>query len=532
MNGERNTPNKTSFGDQKGPSADTIRLHLRRILNSPAFEATDAQKSFLRFVVEKVLSGQTSEIKGYTVATQVFGRRDDFDQATDPVVSIHANKLRRALERYYLLAGRKDPIRIDMPKGTYVPTFSHRIVKETKTNLTAGIEESWPSVLIMPLRNLTGDPGKEHLGIGFAAELAVEIARFQDIKVLYPIEEQMQSRPADSCRFVLAGSIFDTGSGVKITVHLTDMKTGQQIWGDTHSSPIETQELLAFKEQLVYSVANKIAGEYGIISKTMAHDSRRKPPVEFSTYDAILRYFEFDHTHSPESFNRALESLTRAAKTEPSCGQVWTMLAQLYANVYSLDYPGFEKPLEKAVEYAERGAHICPDNQRALATLALVRFHSNELASALRETEQAIELNPNSLFIMDGLGYIMSLCGEWERGTQLIKKVMRLNPLYRPVAHYALWLDCLRRRDFEGAFLETMGLKRSTIFWYPLAKAATLGLLGRTEAAKRFYGRLLDLRPDFPAKCRTLIERYIKFDDLVDLVIEGLGKAGLSETAE
>ncbi|MEJ2097128.1 MAG: hypothetical protein P8Y38_08330 [Deltaproteobacteria bacterium] len=532
MNDEPNTPNKTSFGDQKGPSADTIRQQLRCILNSPAFEATDAQKSFLRFVVEKVLSGQANEIKGYTVATQVFGRRDDFDQATDPVVSIHANKLRRALERYYLLAGRKDPIRIDMPKGTYVPTFSHRIVKETKTNLTAGIEESWPSVLIMPLRNLTGDPGKEHLGIGFAAELAVEIARFQDIKVLYPIEEQMQSRPADSCRFVLAGSIFDTGSGVKITVHLTDMKTGQQIWGDTHSSPIETQELLAFKEQLVYSVANKIAGEYGIISKTMAHDSRRKPPVEFSTYDAILRYFEFDHSHSPESFNRALESLTRAAKTEPSCGQVWTMLAQLYANVYSLDYPGFEKPLEKAVEYAERGAHICPDNQRALATLALVRFHSNELASALRETEQAIELNPNSLFIMDGLGYIMSLCGEWERGTQLIKKVMRLNPLYRPVAHYALWLDCLRRRDFEGAFLETMGLKRSTIFWYSLAKAATLGLLGRTEAAKRFYGRLLDLRPDFPAKCRTLIERYIKFDDLVDLVIEGLGKAGLSETAE
>jgi TolB-like protein len=531
MNGKPSSPNKSFPGVQAGLSAGIIRQQLQRILNSPAFEATDAQKAFLRFVVEKVLSGQAAEIKGYTVAIEVFGRGDDFDQATDPVVSIHANKLRRALERYYLLSGQKDPIRIDMPKGGYVPTFTDQTVEEPEADSAAGIEDCWPCVLILPLKNLTSDPGKEHLGIGFAAELAVEVARFQEIKVLYPIEEQVRSGPTGTCRFVLGGSIYDTDSGIRITVHLTDMKTGQQIWGDTHSSSIEAQEILAFKEQLVYIIATKIAGEYGVIPKTMAHDFRRRPPVEFSTYDAILRYYEYDHTYSAESFTRALESLRRAAEIEPSCGQVWTMLAQLYANIYSLDYPGFEKPLEIAIEFAERGAYLCPDNQRALAILALVRFFSNELTSALMETERAIELNPNSLFIMDGLGYIMTLCGEWERGTQLIKKVMGLNPLYRPVTHYPLWLDCLRRRDFEGAFLETMGFKRSTIFWYPLAKAATLGLMGRTEEARELYKKLLDLRPDFPGKCRTLIERYIKFEDIVELVMKGLRKADPDEKA-
>ena len=524
---------ESPFRDQAELSVDIVRQHLKRILNSPAFESTDAQKAFLKFVVEKVLSGQASEIKGYTVATQVFGRGVDFDQATDPVVSIHANKLRRALERYYLLAGRKDPIRIDMPKGTYVPTFSPQTVEAPEADPTAGTEDAdtWPCVLILPLKNLTGDPGKEYMGIGFAAELAVELARYQEIKVLYPIEERMQSGPTGKCRFVLSGSMYDTGSGIKITVHLTDTTTGHQLWGDTHSSPTEAQEILAFKEELVYQIATKIAGEYGVIPKTVALDYRRNPPVDFNTYEAILRFYEFDHTHSAQSFARALESLTRAVKIEPSCGQVWTMLAQLYTNIYSLDYPGFEKPLESAIEYAERGAHLCPDNQRALTILALVRFFSNELSSALVETERAIELNPNSLFFMDGLGYIMTLSGEWERGTRLIKKVIRLNPLYRPVIHYPLWLDCLRRRKIEEAFLETMGLKRPTIFWYPLAKAATLGLLGRTEEAKRFYKKLLDLRPDFPTKCQMLIERYIKFDDLVEVVIEGLRKAGLDETA-
>jgi len=531
MTEEKKAPSEAPFEDPEKLQAQNIRQQLSRVLNSPSFDTTAAQQAFLQFIVEKVLNGKANEIKGYTVATQVLGRGDDFDQGTDPVVSIHANKLRRALERYYLLDGKADPIRIDIPKGTYVPTFNHQTVKPTETESAPGIEDTWPCVMILPLKNLTGDSDKEHIGIGFAAELAVEVARFPEIKVLYPIEDLMQPGSTNRCRYVLGGSVYDTGSGIKITVHLTDMKTGQQIWGDTHRSSLEAQKILTFQEQLVNIIANKIAGEYGVIPKAMALEFKCKPPGELSTYEAILRYYEFDHSPSPGSFTRAIESLSRAAQTEPSCGQVWTMLAQLYANIYSLDYPGFDKPLERAVEYAERGTQICPDNQRALAILALVRFFSNELASALIETKRAIELNPNSLLIMDGLGYIMTLSGEWDRGTKLIKKVMRLNPLYRPVTHYALWVDCLRRRDFEGAFLETMGIKRSTIFWYPLAKAATLGLLGRTEEAAGFYKNLLDLKPDFPNQCRALIGRYIKFDDLAECIMDGLKKAGLDKMA-
>ena len=100
-----------------------IDKQLRRIVSSPEFKATARQKKFLRFVVEKTLEGQADEIKGYTVATSVFGRKETFDQATDPIVSVEARRLRRALEHYYLVAGVQDPILIDIPKGGYVPTF-------------------------------------------------------------------------------------------------------------------------------------------------------------------------------------------------------------------------------------------------------------------------------------------------------------------------------------------------------------------------------------------------------------------------
>ena len=78
---------------------------------------------FLRFVVEETLAGREHRLKGYTIATRVFGRGDDFDAAQDPIVSIQAGRLRRALERYYLVAGGRDPVFIDIPKGRYVPRF-------------------------------------------------------------------------------------------------------------------------------------------------------------------------------------------------------------------------------------------------------------------------------------------------------------------------------------------------------------------------------------------------------------------------
>ena len=66
------------------------------------------------------------------------------------------------------------------------------------------------------------------------------------------------------------------------------------------------------------------------------------------------------------------------------------------------------------------------------------------------------------------------------------------------------------------------------VFWYPLAKASTLGLIGRYEEGKTFAKKLLGLKPDFPKKGRVLIGQYIKFEKIVESVIDGIDKAGLN----
>ena len=102
---------------------DLVRAQLGHVLASRAFDASRRNRAFLRFIVEETLAGHADRIKAYTIATSVLGRDEAFDPQSDPIVRIEASRLRRSLERYYLLAGQDDPIRIDIPKWGYVPSF-------------------------------------------------------------------------------------------------------------------------------------------------------------------------------------------------------------------------------------------------------------------------------------------------------------------------------------------------------------------------------------------------------------------------
>lgn len=103
-----------------------VRAQLARILSSVEFSAPERLRRFLSFVVEQALAGHADHIKAYSIAVEVFGRDVDFDAQNDPVVRIEAGRLRRALERYYLLVGDRDPVLIEIPKGCYVPRFRQR----------------------------------------------------------------------------------------------------------------------------------------------------------------------------------------------------------------------------------------------------------------------------------------------------------------------------------------------------------------------------------------------------------------------
>jgi len=212
---------------------------------------------------------------------------------------------------------------------------------------------------------------------------------------------------------------------------------------------------------------------------------------------------------------------------DPEYGLAWAMLGHLHADNYALGFCEIEAPLEKALTFARKGVALTPGNQFAWDAISLVYFHRGDKDLFLQHVEQTLALNPNAPYVVGVAGWHLALYGEWDRGLTLLKKGMKLNPHHPSWFHLAFYMDFYRRGQYENAFAEAIKFNYPELYLDPMMRAAAFGQMGRQSDAKSAAAKLLELEPDFPTKGRRLISRYVKVDELVDKIIDGLKKAGL-----
>jgi adenylate cyclase len=520
-----------------------IRAQLDRILASPEFHATDKMRDFLRFIIDEKLAGRSHRIKGYTIAVNVFGRDEDFDATQDPIVRIQAGRLRRAVERYYLVGGVSDPILIDIPKGRYIPRFSLR----TERPDVPGPEPSHaaaprvhtthgPSLAVLPFENLTGDAEQLVLTVGLTEELVTELTRFQDISVMACQHEQrppgFPTDPVEAARrvgarFVPRGAVRRDADTVKVSAQLTDTTDGRQIWADASTHPLDASHLIATHERIANAVVAAVAGEFGIIARRLSAESRRKAPADLRTYEAMLRYYNHQIAPSPESAEACFASLQAASEREPEYGPVWSALATLQCQMWTFDVPGFDDALGSALEFARRGVFLEPGSQLSRLILAYASYLADDDESFREESETALALNPNSPYTVGAIGYMHVLRGERERGLALLERAMAASPCHPSWFRTGGIVDLMVRGEYERALDETRKHMPFRVFWDDVMIAAILGRLGRIDEAQPHLEAALEQKPELATRVRELVRRALKIDPLIDDLVEGLRAAGL-----
>jgi hypothetical protein len=165
-----------------------IDAQLRRILESPAFVTSTRSRQFLEFCVDRAIRGESSQLKETTIAVEVFLRAADYDPKLDPIVRVHARRVREKLDLYYRDFGADDPIKIDLPKGGYVPQIL-RTLPRRKTDFTdwspplitdgyAGITSASPTVIHTPAPAAITHHALRWIAISLAVLLAVFVVAF------------------------------------------------------------------------------------------------------------------------------------------------------------------------------------------------------------------------------------------------------------------------------------------------------------------------------------------------------------------
>jgi len=264
--------------DQRsGSRQQAVRDHLERLLRSAEFDASARSRAFLRFVVDQALDGHEENLNQAVIAAAVFGRKSaDFDAVLDPIVRVQAARLRRSLERYYLLTGDTGPIQTGLPKGGYVPVFETLAPGDrggdasVSRSATVTRASGWPGVLVHPVQ--FSPPLDAQIASRMKDELTMELCRHGDVRIMRRIDADASTQ-GPSARFELRSGLRREGDTYDICARLVDRTTGQQIWSDEY----QTGPRSAFQssvDDVARVIACRVGAEHGVMARVLAGGPR------------------------------------------------------------------------------------------------------------------------------------------------------------------------------------------------------------------------------------------------------------------
>jgi hypothetical protein len=123
-----------------------IREQLNRLLAHPLFTNSKRYPVLLAHTVEQTLLGNTSDLKERTIGVEAFGREPSYDVNLDPVVRTTAAEVRKRLIQYYYNPDHGGELIIELPVGSYVPSFREPLSRlRADANIHKGVETVEPS---------------------------------------------------------------------------------------------------------------------------------------------------------------------------------------------------------------------------------------------------------------------------------------------------------------------------------------------------------------------------------------------------
>lgn len=525
-------------------SQKKIEGQLKRLLDSPKFMAAERLSLFLRYVVEQSLNGQSDRIKQYNIAVEALGYGEDFDPKTDSIIRIQARRLRRALDQYYSGRGIEDPIRIDIPKGGYVPVF----LDNQKTSIVSDSSEcpspvpveqtspdvSHPSIAVFEFEHSNEKYENAFFARGLTSEILVSLTRFSGLSVLGPLTHTVDE-PIDyykiiheyGARFVLQGWVRSYGSEIRITTDLTDALTSKKLWNKTFEYDLRKTSLFEIEDSVTGQITGTIADGTGIIFTKMLSETYHEHIKVSDVTLAVLKYNNAWMTLVPRDWEIAIAALNKALVTQPRNALILALLANIYYSDARDEMNLLPDSLSKMEDLIHEAVSLDPNLQVARYNLVVLNSFFGRRQKCIAEAKRTFSLNPNHSRILSGSAVALTCVGEYELGKEFIERAKGLNPHYPSWFHFIDYLIHFRNGQYDEAWEDVKKIHIKGLFYHELLRVAVLGKLCRTDEAKPYLHDLLACKPDFLKRGRETMKKLLALEEHVEMLWDGLCKAGI-----
>jgi len=440
----------------------------------------------------------------------------------------HASELRTDLQR---LKRDTDSGRSAVAELAEAGVFDAR---SSGRSAAAQAEELW--VAVLPFKNAGGDAELEALADGLTEDITTGLSRFSYLHVIsrnatMPLGDKatdVRSLGKElGARYVIEGSVRKGGSAVRISAQLVDASTGAQLWAETYNRSLKDSDIFAVQDDITDHVVATVADIYGVLVRSMAASVEEKLDDELTAADWVLRYCGYRQRLTPEEHARLLNGLERFAEREPKHAAVWACLSQLYSDEFRFRFNRRPDALDRALAAARRSVDLDRTCQHGHQNLAQVHFFRRDVPAFRTAAEKAMALNPRNTDALAEMGLMLVHIGEFERGADITRRAMDLNPHHGGWYHFSLIWESCNKGDYEKALEHATRVNMPGMFWQPLVIASLCGLLGRHAEAAAAAKELRKLDTDIELHARQYIECWHYSSGLMDRILEGLNKAGL-----
>jgi hypothetical protein len=114
------------------------RAALEQVLQSSTFLRASQVRNFLRYICEMELAGRAAALHEYLIAVEAMGLPSSYSTDDDSSVRRRAYALRQKLDSVYANELTEARVRIEVPKGSYVPRFVQVPVSEAEVEASIG----------------------------------------------------------------------------------------------------------------------------------------------------------------------------------------------------------------------------------------------------------------------------------------------------------------------------------------------------------------------------------------------------------
>jgi TolB-like protein/Tfp pilus assembly protein PilF len=290
------------------------------------------------------------------------------------------------------------------------------------------------SLAVLPLDNLSGDPGQEYFVEGMADALRQHLESISALQVVSrtssmyyrrsskPLPEMAREMNVDA---VVEGSVLRSGDRVRINVELIQAANDMRLWGETYDRDLK--DIFTLQSELAQKIADAIRVQ--LTPPDRARLARRHTP-DPEAYLAYSKGRFFWNRRTEGDLKRAIAYFQQAVEKDPHYALAYDGLADSWAPLGWYAYMAPEETFPHAKAAVTKALALDDSLAEAHTSLAFVSlYYDRDWHKAEREFRRAIDLNPNYANGHHWYAEFLSLVGRHEEAIAESERARELDPL-------------------------------------------------------------------------------------------------------